>query len=176
MLAGSLTGEEICQNSQIVRNDISNKSYSNEKQLNVILSQSQTNAHPHAHTYLVCKAPHCWTSNENTLGSQGQRFQYITSCPDSSVQIDLDPALHRVHDLWQRVNLSATRVEDVARPAYCTVTAHVLVSVAVFPAVFSFCTAAQAWLCMLPQAKQQHSPVFWKRISKAVILTNCWVF
>ncbi len=61
--------------------------------------------------YLVCKAPHCWTANENTLGPHGQRFQYITSCPNSSVHIDLDPALNRVHDLWQCVNLLATEVK-----------------------------------------------------------------
>lgn len=49
--------------------------------------------------YLVCKAPHRRTANENTFGTQGQRLQHIASCPDPSVQIDLDSALHRVHDL-----------------------------------------------------------------------------
>lgn len=49
--------------------------------------------------YLVCKAPHCRSANENALGSQGERFQYVTSCPYPTVQVNLDSALHRVHDL-----------------------------------------------------------------------------
>lgn len=72
--------------------------------------------------YLVCKAPHCWAANENTFGAQGQWLQYITSCSDSSVQVDLDPALHRVHDLWQCVNLLTVEMkikQHAAGFSYC---------------------------------------------------------
>lgn len=55
--------------------------------------------------HLVREAPHRWTSDENTPGSQGQRLQHVATCPDASVHVDLDPPLHRVHDLRQGVDL-----------------------------------------------------------------------
>lgn len=134
--------------------------------------------HTHTHSgwlllYLVCKAPHCWSANEHTLGSQGKRFQYITSCPDSTVQVDLDPTLHCVHDLWQCVNL-LVRDEDTAKPVYFIATVHNLISVWHF---------TLSWT-ILSHTKQHFTIVFRKRVTKARMLTNshylkpmtCWCY
>lgn len=71
--------------------------------------------------YLVGEAPHCGAANENTLGSQGQRLQHITAGPDASVQIDLDPALDRVHDLRQRINLQRDEGQNTRSSRPCSV-------------------------------------------------------
>lgn len=57
------------------------------------------------HSYLVSKAPDCWSANKHTFGSQGYGLQHIIARADPSVHVDLDPALHCVHYLRQTIYL-----------------------------------------------------------------------